>query len=146
MGLDACVCLAQTWWNAYPWWRHQMETFSALLALSLKSAGRIFSFRSSVELSWPVVLHRYSHFPICPHGVGHGPHTWTKYLADISMHIWNYCISFVQIVWVWIGNVYFCIFLVLAVWLCIPWSVGWAMLSFSERQTTQSCVLKYGPI
>ena len=30
-----CICRPQTnWTNFVPWWRHQMETFSALLALS----------------------------------------------------------------------------------------------------------------
>ena len=39
------------------------------------TAWRIFSVRSSVELSWPVVVHCHGHWFICPIWASHGPKT-----------------------------------------------------------------------
>ena len=37
------------------------------------TAWWIFSVRSSVELSRPVVVHCHGHLPLCPYGLAHGP-------------------------------------------------------------------------
>ena len=82
-----CIFLKQKWyWYTLSWWRHQMETFSALLALCAGNSPIPGEFPSQrpVTRSFDVFfdLHLYKRFSKQP---------WDWWFETASCSLWRHC-------------------------------------------------------